>query len=384
MRKVNGVKTASLFVRTDISKGRCASLLCQHAAAAVVCLALTVPAQAQTNASPQVPVEAAKVTVGPLSERVTAVGSLASNESIIVRPEVAGRVVEIGFQEGQPVKQGTVMVKLDDSLNQAEVDDAQARLDLAKRNFARTEELFSGKIATERARDEARSTLGIGTATVELAKVKLAKMRLVAPFDGIAGLRKVSVGDYVSAGQELFNLEDIDPIKVDFRVPEKFLPALRTGQAIEISVDAYGGRKFTGEVYAIDPRIDQAGRSVVIRARVANQDQLLRPGLFARVTVVLELKSSALTVPEQAIYPRGDGQFVYKVVEGKAKEIKVTIGTRRDGRVEIVDGLALEDTVVTAGHQKIRDGAAVNVIGEATQGSPNGNAGAAAPTGKGA
>lgn len=383
MRKVNGVKTASLFVRTDISKGRCASLLCQHAAAAVVCLALIVPAQAQTNA-PQVPVEAAKVTVGPLSERVTAVGSLASNESIIVRPEVAGRVVEIGFQEGQPVKQGTVMVKLDDSLNQAEVDDAQARLDLAKRNFARTEELFSGKIATERARDEARSTLGIGTATVELAKVKLAKMRLVAPFDGIAGLRKVSVGDYVSAGQELFNLEDIDPIKVDFRVPEKFLPALRTGQAIEISVDAYGGRKFTGEVYAIDPRIDQAGRSVVIRARVANQDQLLRPGLFARVTVVLELKSSALTVPEQAIYPRGDGQFVYKVVEGKAKEIKVTIGTRRDGRVEIVDGLALEDTVVTAGHQKIRDGAAVNVIGEATQGSPNGNAGAAAPTGKGA
>jgi membrane fusion protein (multidrug efflux system) len=345
---------------------------------------LTGPALAQTNAAPQVPVEAAKVEVGPLSERVTAVGSLASNESIIVRPEVAGRVVEIGFEEGQPVKQGTVMVKLDDSLNQAEVADAQARLDLAKRNFERTEELFSGRIATERARDEARSTLGIGTATVELAKVKLAKMRLVAPFDGIAGLRKVSVGDYVSAGQELFNLEDIDPIKVDFRVPEKFLPALRTGQAIEITVDAYGGRKFTGEVYAIDPRIDQAGRSVVIRARVANQDQLLRPGLFARVTVVLELKSSALTVPEQAIYPRGDGQYVYKIVDGTAREIKVTIGTRRDGRVEVVEGLALEDTVVTAGHQKIRDGAAVSVIGAATEGGPNGNAGAAAPTGKGA
>jgi membrane fusion protein (multidrug efflux system) len=345
---------------------------------------LTVPAQAQTSAAPQVPVEAAKVEVGPMSERVTAVGSLDSNESIIVRPEVAGRIVEIGFEEGQPIKQGAVMVKLDDSLNQAEVADAEARLDLAKRNFARTEELFSGRVATERARDEARSTLGIGTATVELAKVKLAKMRLVAPFDGIAGLRKVSVGDYVSAGQELFNLEDIDPIKVDFRVPEKFLPALRTGQAIEITVDAYGGRKFTGEVYAIDPRIDQAGRSIVIRARVANQDQLLRPGLFARVTVVLEVKSSALTVPEQAIYPRGDGQYVYKIVEGKAKEIRVTIGTRRDGRVEIVEGLAPEDTVVTAGHQKIRDGAAVSVISAATEGSRNGNAGAAAPTGKGA
>lgn len=383
LREVNGLKAVSTIVCKGRPQRRRACFFLKLAVAAAFCVGLGVSAQAQPKAPPQVPVEAARVEVGPLSERVTAIGSLASNEAIIVRPEVAGRVVEIGFEEGQPVKKGAVLVKLDDSLNQADVDDAQARLELAKRNFARTEELFAGKIATERSRDEARSTLGIGTATVELAKVKLAKMRLVAPFDGIAGLRKVSVGDYVSVGQDLFNLEDITPIKVDFRVPEKFLPALRTGQAIEISVDAYGGRKFQGEVYAIDPRIDQAGRSVVIRARVPNQDELLRPGLFARVTVILELKSSALTVPEQAVYPRGDSQFVFKVVEGKAKEIKVTIGTRRDGRVEIVDGLVLEDMVVTAGHQKIRDGAAVKVIGEA-EGNLNGNAGAAAPPGKGA
>ena len=345
----------------------------------LICL-LAAPAAAQPAGPREIPVEAAEVAVGPLSERITAVGSLASNESIIVRPEVAGRVVELGFEEGQPVKKGDLLVRLDDSLNRAELDEAEARLELAKRNFSRTEELFSNKIATERSRDEARSSLGVGTATVELAKVRLEKTRIAAPFEGIAGLRRVSVGDYVTAGQDLFNLEDISPIKVDFRVPEKFLPAVRTGQSIQITVDAYQGRQFEGRLYAIDPRIDSAGRSIVIRARVDNPEQLLRPGLFARVTLILELKPDAVTVPEQAVFPRGDSQFVYKVVEGKAQETKVTIGTRRDGRVEIVEGLGGKDMVVTAGHQKIRNGASVKIIG-AVEG---GNAGENSASGKGA
>jgi membrane fusion protein (multidrug efflux system) len=151
---------------------------------------------------------------------------------------------------------------------------------------------------------------------------------------------------------------------------------VRPGQAIEIGVDAYPGKVFKGEVFAIDPRIDAAGRSVVIRARIANQEKLLRPGLFARVTLILELKPDALTVPEQALMPRGDDQFVYKVIDGKVKQAKVTIGTRRNGRVEIVDGLGRDDVVVTAGHQKIRDGGAVRVLDEARSGESG--------TGKGA
>jgi membrane fusion protein (multidrug efflux system) len=303
---------------------------------------------------------------------------------VIVRPEIAGRVVEIGFQEGQPVKQGDLLIRLDDSLNRAEVAETEARLELAKRNFERTEELFSGKIATARARDEARSNLDVGTATLELAKVRLEKTRIIAPFDGIAGLRNVSVGDYVTAGQDLFNLEEIDPIKADFRIAEKFLSALRTGQAIQIAVDAFPGRSFEGEVYAIDPRIDAAGRSIVIRAKVDNDERLLRPGLFARITLIFELKPEALTVPEQAIMPRGDDQFVYRVIDGKAMQTKVRIGTRRDGRVEIVEGLTGDDVVVTAGHQKIRDGAEVQIIGEAAsvKGSVSGDP--VSPTGKGA
>jgi membrane fusion protein (multidrug efflux system) len=337
-------------------------------------LVLSASAACAQGAAPQkVPVEAATVTSGPLSERVTAIGSLISNEAVIVRPEIAGRIVEIGFEEGQPVKKGDVLVKLDDSVNRAEITEAEARLDLAKKNFTRTEELFANRTATERSRDEARSNLDISTAALELAKVRLDKMRIVAPFDGIAGLRRISVGDYVTAGQDMFGLEDIDPIKVDFRIAEKFLSAIRNKQAIQIGVDAYPERSFDGQVYAIDPRLDLGGRSVVIRARVDNQDGVLRPGLFARVSLILELKPEALTVPEQAIVPRGENQLVFQVIDGMVKQKPVKIGTRRDGRVEILEGLAKGDVVVTAGHQKIRDGAPVTIINEAksaTEGAP--------------
>lgn len=334
-----------------------------------------VQAAAQGPAVTQV--EAAKVSIGPLSERVTAVGSLAANESVIIRPEVAGRVVEIGFEEGRPVAKGAVLLKLDDSINRAEVAEAAARLELAKRNYARIEELASSRTATERQRDEARSSLDVGTATVELARVRLEKTRIVAPFDGIGGLRKVSIGDYVTIGQDMFTLVDIDPIKVDFRISEKFLAAVRAGQPIEIGVDAFPGRTFKGEVYAVDPSVDAGGRSVVLRARVDNKEQMLRPGLFARVTLIMQLKPEALTVPEQALMPRGDDQFVYKVVDGKAVQTKVTIGTRRDGRVEVTGGLTPDDIVVTAGQQKLRDGVAIRVLGA-------GGAVSGATTGKGA
>jgi membrane fusion protein (multidrug efflux system) len=184
----------------------------------------------------------------------------------------------------------------------------------------------------------------------------------MAPFSGIVGLRHVSVGEYITAGQALVNLEAIDPVKADFRVPEKFLPAIRVGQTIRIKIDAFPDASFEGKVYAIDPKLDVSGRSLLVRALVPNNDQRLRPGLFARVTVLLQLKEDALSVPEQAIVPQGDSQFVYKIVDGKVKLTKVVIGTRREGRVEIVEGLAVGDEVVTAGQLKIRDGSAVSVV----------------------
>jgi len=172
----------------------------------------------------------------------------------------------------------------------------------------------------------------------------------------------VSAGEYITAGQALVNLEAIDPVKADFKVPEKFLPAIKVGQTIRIKVDAYPEAAFEGKVYAIDPRLDVAGRSLLVRALVPNKDQRLRPGLFVRVTVLLQLKEDALSVPEQAIVPQGEDQYVFKIVSGKVQLTKVIVGTRREGRVEIVDGLSAGDEVVTAGQLKIRDGSAVSVV----------------------
>ena len=325
-------------------------------------LALACTTSMAQDAKEAVAVEAAKVVATPLSEQVTAIGTLLSDEAVTVSSEIPGRLKEIHFHEGQPVEKGAPLFTLDDSVYRAHLADAEAKLKLAEQTHQRASQLFKNKYATAQAVDEATSSLAVNTATVELARVQLDKARIVAPFSGIVGLRHVSAGEYITSGQALVNLEAIDPVKADFRVPERFLPAIRVGQTIRIKVDAYPEDVFEGKVYAIDPRLDVAGRSLLVRALVPNKDRRLRPGLFARVTVLLQLKEDALSVPEQAIVPQGDAQYVFKIVNGKVMLTKVVTGTRREGRVEIVDGLSVGDEVVTAGQLKIRDGSAVSIV----------------------
>ena len=325
-------------------------------------LALACTTSIAQDAKEAVAVEAAKVVATPLSEQVTAIGTLLSDEAVTVSSEIPGRLKEIHFQEGQPVEKGAPLFTLDDSVYRAHLADAEAKLKLAEQTHQRASQLFKNKYATAQAVDEATSSLAVNTATVELARVQLDKARIVAPFSGIVGLRHVSAGEYITSGQALVNLEAIDPVKADFRVPERFLPAIRVGQTIRIKVDAYPEDVFEGKVYAIDPRLDVAGRSLLVRALVPNKDRRLRPGLFARVTVLLQLKEDALSVPEQAIVPQGDAQYVFKIVNGKVMLTKVVTGTRREGSVEIVDGLSVGDDVVTAGQLKIRDGSAVSIV----------------------
>jgi membrane fusion protein (multidrug efflux system) len=322
------------------------------------------PVVAKKEKEPQksVPVEAAAVIKGPLTEQVTAVGSLRSDESVVISSEIAGRINEVHFKEGTPVERGAPLITLDDSVYQAELHQAEAKRLLAEQSNQRVTELFSRKIAAASTKDEAESNLAVSNAAMELAKAHIDKTRIVAPFAGIVGLRQVSVGEYITPGQALVGLDAIEQIKVDFKVPEKYLPTVHTGQLIEIKVDAYPGQTFKGEVYAIDPRVDIEGRSVFIRARVPNKEQQLRPGQFARVTLIHEVKPDALTVPEAAIVPKGEDQFVFKVVDGKAQLSRVSIGTRREGRVELVEGVAAGELVITAGQLKIRDGAAVTVV----------------------
>ena len=183
----------------------------------------------------------------------------------------------------------------------------------------------------------------------------------MAPFDGVVGLRSVGVGDYVAVGTNLITLTDIDPIKIDFRVPEIFLGQVRVGQTIEIRVDAIPDRTFTGQIYVIDPVVDVNGRAIRLRARAPNPDGALKPGLFARVTIVTDAREGALMVPEAAVMPAGAGKAVYRIDNGNARLTKVEIGKRLAGKVEITEGLKAGDRVVIAGQMRLRDGAPVDM-----------------------
>ncbi len=312
-------------------------------------------------------VEAGKVQVGPMVREITAIGTLLSNESVIIRPEIAGRVLRISFDEGQRVKKGQLLVQLDDSSYQAEVEQAKASLELSKANHERTTKLLAQGAATERSRDENLSKLRVDQARLEVARTNLEKSRLTAPFDGVLGLRKVSVGAYVTPGLDLVNLESIDTLKVDFSVPETALSFLAIGQQINVTADSFPGKSFAGEVFALDPRIDQNGRSVAVRAKLANEGTILRPGMFVRVGLVTGKNDNAVIIPEEALIPRGAQLYVYKVVDGKVASQQVKVGLRREGKVEIVEGLKPEDVIVTAGHQKAREGAPVTIAGQPPQ-----------------
>ena len=313
------------------------------------------------------PVEVAEVSVEPSKKTVFAVGTLQSSQSVIVRAEVSGRVSELNLPEGQTVKVGHVLVQLDASMERAQLQQAKAALELARANFKRADELMKRGSGTARTLDEAVSQLKVDEATVALMAAQLEKLTVTAPFDGVLGLKHVSVGDYLGPGAEIINLEMIDPLRVEFRVPELFLPAVAVGNKVALAIDAFPGREFDGEVYAIDPLVDKAGRAIVMRARVPNPSGELKPGLFARVTLELTVKQGALFVPEEAIVPIGETRFIYKVVEktveGKVSRVvafvPVKTGSRGKGRVEIVEGLAAKDVVVTAGTLKIYEGAAV-------------------------
>jgi membrane fusion protein (multidrug efflux system) len=306
-----------------------------------------------------VTVEVAKVATATVQEDIDAVGTLRSNEAVVVRPEISGRIDRLNFTEGAAVQKGQVIVALDDSVPAAELAQAKANLALAESNYQRTQELEKQKFVSATAKDQALNGLRVAQANVQLAEARLAKTKIVAPFGGIIGIRQVSVGDYVKEGQDLVTLEDISALKVDFRVPELLLAALRPGQTVEMATDALPGRKYVATVDAIDPLVDQAGRAVLLRARLRNSDGQLRPGMFVRTRLIVSQREKALTVPEEALVPVGADQFVFRVADGKAQRVKVRVGVRRGGAVEVLEGLAVGDTVVTAGQLKLRDGVPV-------------------------
>ena len=307
-------------------------------------------------------VEAVPAVMMPVNDEVTAVGSLQSNEAVVIRSEIAGRIATIHFQEGKTVNAGDLLFSLDASEYQAQHAQSSVSMKLAEMNFNRAKELREKSLISQQEFDDTSAKLEEARAKLAIDQSRLEKTSIRAPFNGVLGVRSVSPGAYIKPGEDLVMLEDIDPIKVEFRIPETYSRQVKRGQHITVRVDAYPGEIFNGNVYVIDTRMDTQTRTMLLRGRIPNTKKNLRPGMFARVALILATRSNALVVPEQALVPFGGDQFVYRVVDGKALQTRVEPGRRMDGKVEIKSGVNADDSVVTAGQMKLRDGMPVTVL----------------------
>jgi membrane fusion protein, multidrug efflux system len=345
----------------------------------------------QAGGSARAPsVEVGRVEVVKLTDDAQAVGSLRSRQSVVLRPEVSGRITQLNFRDGDRVRRGQLLVQLDDQLPLAQVQQAQAELSIAQANHKRNQELVAQGFISQRSVDESAANLQVAQAKLALARATAARLRIVAPFDGIAGIRNISVGDFLKDGADIVNVEDMDAIYVDFRLPERFQTRVQRGQTALVDLDALPGTRYAAVVQAIDPLVDANGRSIGIRACIDNRRLQLRPGMFARITAVFGERENARVIPEEAIVPQAGRQFVIRLVDGPdqdtriAQRVEVKVGMRRPGRVEITEGLQPGDVVVTAGQQRIqKDGMPVRVIdlSRAAAGTPASSAAASAPAG---
>lgn len=340
-------------------------------------------------------VEVAQVETVSLRDDAQSVGSLRSRQSVMLRPEVAGRVKALGFSDGARVRKGQLLVQLDDTLQRAEVMQAQAQVSIAQATLKRNQELVAQNFVAQRVLEESAANVQVVQAQLALSLARLARMAIRAPFDAMAGIRNVNLGDFVKDGADLVNLEDTSSMYVDFRLPERYQDKLSPQQTVELALDALPGRVFKARVDAIDPLLDANGRSVSVRAVLPNtwgellqgdrrvgvpgDAAPLRPGMFARVTTVFSVNEAALVVPEEAIVPQGGRQFVIKVVAPSALPVapenlppearfvslrqEVELGVRRLGKVEITEGLKAGQTVVVAGQQRLqKDGTPLRIV----------------------
>ena len=328
-------------------------------------------------------VEVAKVEKAMLVDETQSVGSLKSNQGVVLRPEVGGRVSQVLFKDGQRVKKGQLLVQFDDQLPAAQVMQATAELSIAQANHKRNQELVAQNFISKRSLDESDAALQVAQAKLSLAQATLQRLKVVAPFDGVAGLRQINVGDYLKDGADMVNIEDIEAVLLDFRLAERFQAKVKPGQKAQVTLDALPGRKFTAVIQAVDPLIDANGRSVGVRGCIDNRQMQLRPGMFARVNAVFGERADALIIPEEAIVPQGGRSTVVKVVSGPNKDelvserVTVKIGLRQPGKVEILEGLSLDDSVVIAGQQRLqKDGTLIRIIdtskGQAPANAPGG------------
>lgn len=306
----------------------------------------------------------AEVQRQPFADRLEALGSTRAKETVVITADTTEKITDLHFEEGQFVETGDVLVTLDQRQEVAQLRAAKAQLAEATSAYARARNLqkrsaLSAATVQERLAEKTRNEV-----QVDVIEARLAELTIQAPFSGVLGLRKVSVGALVKPGDPITTLDDLSEIKVDFQIPSRHLAVLRRGLKVEGTVAAFGDRRFRGQVASIDTQIDTTTRTVRLRATLPNPDGLLKPGLLMHIDLA-HSDRDALLMPEEALIKRSDKNYVYRVTSGDVSTVTqalVTVGVRRSGQVEILSGLAAGDQVVAHGTHKLRSGAQISVM----------------------
>lgn len=320
---------------------------------------------------PPTPVETAVAKRQTVSETLKAVGTIEADETVAIVPEIEGIVASLPFTEGDAIKKGDTIAVIDDAQLQAETARAAAVRDQQKQAHDRIKNIVDKKIGAPQDLDDARAGLKVAEANLRVAETRLAKGRIVAPFDGVVGLRRVSPGAFLHAGDPITELTKIDEVKVLFSVPERYLDRVSAGTKVHITTKAFPDRPVEGQIDLVEPAIDPATRNVGLRARVQNAGGQLRPGMSADVTTVLAERPDALTIPNECVFAEGAEMLVYVVKpDGSVARTALKLGSRLSDVVEVLSGLEEGATVVRTGHQKLFDGAKVAAVGAEPAGAP--------------
>ena len=302
------------------------------------------------------PVEVAVAAMDTVRDEVAATGQIEAVQSIDLRPEVDGRITDFLVREGQEVEKGTPLFKVDDAQLQAQVAQLAAQRDLADQALARTKDLAQQHASSAADLERAEATARSAQAEFDLARIRLERTTVRAPFTGVVGQRYVSLGDYVTSSSRLISLHTVNPQRASFQVPERFARLLGIGQEVTFQVAALPGRDFTGEVDFVDPVVQLPGRTILVKARVPNGHRLLQPGMFIEAHLVTAVRPKAVVIPEDAVVPLQGSNFVWVVADAKVQRKEVTLGVRTPGFVEIASGVQAGEQVVVGGLEVLQPG----------------------------
>lgn len=320
---------------------------------------------AKDDPSPQIPptlIQTTSVIAKTFQDSFQATGSLAASQGIVVTPEIPGRITQIYFQSGQSVKKGDPLIQIYDAIIKAQLDKAEADLKLKKVNYQRYLKLYQKHYFERAGLDQMASELDSSRADVAQLEATLSQTLIRAPFGGQLGLRQVSIGDYVAPGTTLVNLQAVDPIDVNFSIPETYLNRVKIGDQVSIQPEANPGKSYQGAINAFNSLIDSTTRTLDARATIPNPNHTLIPGSFAEVTISFGSSNPVLLIPQTAVSYSTENNYVYRVINNKAVKTTVALGKKLDHDwVIVTSGLKMGDQIVVGGQMKLQDGAPVQV-----------------------